>query len=514
MLFGIGSRLLYALTRVALPPLALAHVGLAEYGLWAACFVIVGYLGMTASGFTVVYLRGVARHHASGDVAAASRLVSTGVLTLCALSAALLAGLHAALPGLLELLNVPASQHRLAAVLWLAACAVFLVDMSLGAFAGVLHAVGRVRTEQRIWIAAFVLETAALVLLLHAGLGVFALVWAFALRYAFSIVATAVAARRALPGLRLSPRLFEPRLLREFAALGAGMQLSSLAATALHSADRLLAGALLGPAATAVVDLAGKLPVTAGSLASQASTVALAASARHAVQGQARALSQVYVDAMRVTVGVLSLSLPFLIVFAPLVSVAWLGSQQATAIVAQVMPWLAAGLMAHLLTGPATAAQRGRGRLGSDFALHGLRLAMLLAAWLAWPALRSGGETDVVHLAAAIGAGQALAATLFLCLAHRRECGSFAGLGRDVVLPVAAAFALALALAALAAAHGAAAPATRSSALLQLGAALALWLALALPVLAVLLLRRDEWQALRERARRAWPHSGAGWRKA
>ena len=511
MLFGIGSRLLYALTRVALPPLALAHMGLAEYGLWAACFVIVGYLGMTASGFTVVYLRGVARAHAAGDVAAASRLVSTGVLTLSALAVALLASVHAALPALLDLLNVPVAQHRLAGILWMAACAVFLVDMSLGAFASVLHAVGRVRTEQRIWIAAFVLETAALVLLLLAGLGVFALVWAFALRYAFSIVATAVAARRALPGLRLSPRLFEPRLLREFAGLGAGMQLSSLAATALHSADRLLAGALLGPAATAVVDLAGKLPVTAGSLASQASTVALAASARHAVQGQARALSQVYVDAMRVTVGVLSLSLPFLIVFAPLVCVAWLGPQQPAATVAQVMPWLAGGLMAHLLTGPATAAQRGRGRLGSDFALHGLRLAMLVAAGLAW---HLSGTADVVHLAAAMGAGQAAAAALFLCAAHRRECGSFAGLGRDVALPLAAAFALALTLAALAAAQGAAAPATRAAALLQLAAALALWLALAFPVLAALLLRRDEWQALRERARRVWPHSGAGWRKA
>ena len=48
MLFGMGGKLLYAATRVALPPLALAHMGLADYGLWAACFVLVGYIGMAA----------------------------------------------------------------------------------------------------------------------------------------------------------------------------------------------------------------------------------------------------------------------------------------------------------------------------------------------------------------------------------------------------------------------------------------------------------------------------------
>ena len=69
MLFGMGGKLLYAVTRVALPPLALAHMGLAEYGLWAACFVLVGYVGMAASGFTLVYLRGTALAYAEGDIA-------------------------------------------------------------------------------------------------------------------------------------------------------------------------------------------------------------------------------------------------------------------------------------------------------------------------------------------------------------------------------------------------------------------------------------------------------------
>jgi len=61
----MGGKALYAVTRVALPPLTLAHVGLSDYGLWATCFVLVSYLGMTASGFTLVYLRRTAQHHAA-----------------------------------------------------------------------------------------------------------------------------------------------------------------------------------------------------------------------------------------------------------------------------------------------------------------------------------------------------------------------------------------------------------------------------------------------------------------
>ena len=86
MLFGTGGKLLYAATRVALPPLALAHMGLADYGLWAACFVLVSYVGMAASGFTLVYLRRTALHYAHGDVAAIGRLLSTGMLAMGAVA--------------------------------------------------------------------------------------------------------------------------------------------------------------------------------------------------------------------------------------------------------------------------------------------------------------------------------------------------------------------------------------------------------------------------------------------
>jgi O-antigen/teichoic acid export membrane protein len=493
MLFGTGGKLLYAATRVALPPLALAHMGLADYGLWAACFVLVGYVGMAASGFTLVYLRSTARLHAQGDVAAIGRLLSTGMLAMGAVALALLALLWFALPALLDLFGVAEAQRALARWLWLGTLAVFLADMSLGAFGSVLHAIGRVRQEQTVWVVAFLFETALIVGLLLAGWGVLGMMAAFAGRYVFSIAANAVLAWRALPGLRVRWRDFDRTLLRGFFGYGAGMQLSGLIATALHSADRLLAGVLLGPQAMAVVDLAAKLPTTAGSISSSASTVAVSSSARHDVQGQSAALQQVYRDASRVTVAGLAMALPFMAWFAEPIARAWLGQSEAQAAVAPLLALLAVGLHAHLLTGPVNAVSRGRGSLRADFGYHGLRVVALAAALAIW---WLGPARSLPALVLAMVGAQVLAATACLAFAHRRLCGAWAGLASRVLVPTLAAHALAGAL------HAVLSPVPaggRAAAMGALALPALLWLPAVAALLAPMLLSGAERQALVQR---------------
>jgi O-antigen/teichoic acid export membrane protein len=503
MLFGTGSKLLYALTRLALPPLALAHVGLAEYGLWAVCFVLVAYLGMAASGFTLVYLRRVAELHGRGDTAAIGRLLSTGILSMAALAAALFGALWLAMPALLQLFRVDAALRPLATTLWLGTCAVFLADMSLGAFANVLHAVGRVRHEQVVWIAAFVLETVLIVALLYAGLGIHALLAAFALRYLFACSANAALAWRALPGLRLSPRAFDPALLRALFTQGSAMQASALVASVLQSSDRVLAGALIGPQATALVDLAGKLPTTAASLGSGISTVAVSAAARHDVQGRDAAVREVYGSATRLNVAVLGAALPFLAWFADPIALAWLGASATQAGVAPLLLACGIAVHAHVLTGPVNAVRRGCGRLDGDFVYHGLRVLGLGAAVAAWWALGGG----VGALVGWMAAGGTLAAGLFLAGAHRHVTGGWAGLVRPVLVPSLAAHALAAGLA------QAAVPtvlAGRVEAFAVVATGLAVWLPAVAALLALSLLGGDERRQLlrRLRARRApaWSH--------
>jgi O-antigen/teichoic acid export membrane protein len=447
MLFAIGSKALYAVTRVGLPPLTLAHVGLAEYGLWATCFVLVSYLGMTAAGFTLVYLRHVARHHAAGDTAAIGRLLSTGILTMGTLGLVLLAGLYLGLPWLLSALRVAEPQRELAAQLWLGTCAIFLADMSLGAFGNVLHAIGRVRQEQKVWVVSFLLETLCIVVFLHAGWGTRGLLAAFAVRYLFSVSVAAWLAHRALPGLRLSLAQADRSLLREFFGYGTSVQVAGLMATALHSADRLLASLLVGPQATAVFDLATKLPTTAASAPSSVSGVAVSAAARHDAQGDREGMRRLYGDASRMTVLSLGLLLPFLVAFAEPLTWLWLGPVPVRAQVASVMALLGFGLCWHMMTGPASALFRGRGVMRAEYAYHGLRavvLALGVGVWW-WGA----PSHDLTGLALAVAAAQTLAAWLYLAVSHQVLTGAMRGVVAAMLLPMGGALALAEALAML-----------------------------------------------------------------
>jgi O-antigen/teichoic acid export membrane protein len=440
MLFAMGSKALYAVSRVALPPLTLSYVGLAEYGLWATCFVIVSYLGMTASGFALVYLRKTAQWASVGDTAAISRLLSTGIFTMAAAAASLLGLLWLALPWLLDVFQVAPDQRPLATQLWMGACAVFLADMSLGAFGSVLHAVNRVRQEQTVWIASYLFETACIVGMLLAGWGIFSLLAAFGARYLLACLANGVLVFRALPGLRISPTRYDKSLLGAFFSTGAVMQLSGLLATALHSADKVMAGAVLGPQATAVFDLATKLPITAASAPSGVSGVAVGAAARADARGDRQGVREVFADASSMTVVTLGLMLPFMAAFAALLTQAWLGVTPVQQQVAPVMAALCVGLCWHMMTGPASAICRGVGQLSAEFVYHGLRVACFSAAGVAWLVLGAG---QLLWLAMAIACAQCVAASIYLLWSWRLVTGQFGGVWEALFRPMLAALAVA-----------------------------------------------------------------------
>ncbi|WP_458765085.1 lipopolysaccharide biosynthesis protein [Cupriavidus basilensis] len=466
MLFVVGSKLLYLISRLAVPPLVLAHVTLADYGLWTTCFILVSYIGMSASGFAVVYVRYVADYHARQDTAAISRLLSTGIFAMGAFAMLAMTGLWLAMPGLLTLFKVTPAARNTASVLWLGACAVFLLDASVGAFGYVLHGLQRIRNEQQIWICSYLFETVCIVGFLQAGLGVYGLLAAFGLRYAFSIAAAAVLVKRALPGLRLGWRQFDRSCLRIFFGFGTWVQCGGLVGTFLQSVDRVLAGMLIGPAAAAVMELAGKLPSTGASLASSVSMVALPAAARQGALGASHAVLVVYRDAVRITAMLALLMLPPMACLAPLVIAAWLGQRADASALATIMAWVAIGTHLHILSGPASSVFRGLGRISNEYIYHGLRLATLATA--VGMLLANGHGQATTALAAALGSAGLVAATAYLAISHRALTGGLAGLPRLYLLPFAAPYLLGLAVMRLAALWPLAPNAGRATALAHL----------------------------------------------
>jgi len=110
--FAMAAKLFYLVTRLCLPPLVLAHVSLAEYGMWAACFVIIGYVGLADLGLSSVYVRYVARLHARGDTEGIGRTLSTGMVGIGVVACVVLGALAAAVPTLLDLFKVDTASRR------------------------------------------------------------------------------------------------------------------------------------------------------------------------------------------------------------------------------------------------------------------------------------------------------------------------------------------------------------------------------------------------------------------
>ena len=434
------SKALYLVTRLCVPPLVLAHVSLADYGLWTACFVLIMYIGLSDAGFSNVYVRFSARYYAQGRVDAINRLLSTGVTLLAVTALAVLAALWLMLPTVLEFLKVDTLQREKAGILVMGSAAIFMLDLSLGAYCYLLHGLQRIREEQKVAMVGYLLELILIFAFLTAGFGVYALLLAFALRYLWSMLSFMRLAHRLLPGLQLHPRHFDRSMLRHFYGFGAAVQVSALLATALSSLDRMIAGALLGPKGIALFDLAAKLPVSALTVPSVISNVTLAAGAKHAAENNPLAVRELYLAATRATGLIAALPLAFIAAFAAPIGSAWLGNREGLEQLPLIMSLAALGAHMHIITGPGSAIFRARGKVANDFVYHGLRLVLLLAA--VGTALLLAPSTTV-GLAWGMAVGAAGAAALYLVHNQRQLGLPLRALLQQVLLPSTLAYAIA-----------------------------------------------------------------------
>jgi polysaccharide biosynthesis/export protein len=411
------ARLAYIVTRIGLPPLVLAHVGLAEYGLWAACFVLVAWTGLGPIGVGMLTVRGVAEAAARGDVRAMGQRMAEATVLIAGLAATVLGAIALAAPWLLVVFKVEPHLRDTATHVFVGTCAIVLLEACLAAPSLALQGLRRTTEEQISWVAGFVVEAVLIVALLLGGAGLSGLLLAFAIR---SLVTTAMATwqlRQLLPQLRLqlvpgwTQRCSD--LLRQALAL----QLSQVAAIVLQSMDRVVAGLSLGPVATAVMDLGGKFSSTTGAVAAAVCGNVTAHSAHHHATGDKRALAGAVREGLAQTAGLLALLCPPLVFLAGPLLGAWLGSSADLATIAPVM--MASSLAAHLvlMTGPVNAALRASGDLMPEIGFHLLRFVLALAGLGSALALWA---LDAGTLAVGLAAGTALAAAIYLPLAHAR----------------------------------------------------------------------------------------------
>lgn len=414
-LVQVVAKLFYLVTRVGLPPIILSFVTLEQYGIWSTCFILIGYLGMSTFGISGVYVRYVAEYHARGESERISRLLSTGLTVTTALSALLLVGLWFVLPGILVLLNVPEVLRDQGFILLYATAATFMLDMTFGAFANVLHGLQRVAQQTMVWVASFCLEAVLIVVLLLQGLGLYALLLAFAARYVLSTIAQVILCFRALPGLQLSLRLFDRECLRLFYGYGVMVQVAGLLSMFLYSVEKVIAGAFVGVEATGLFDIGEKLPVMASQITASMTATFIPAIPYLLSLGQDEQIRRLYLKGSRYMNILSGVILGFMCAFAAPLLTLWLGPGDQYRVAPLIMALFAVPYQLHELTGPASAYHRAT-RARRELVFQLTQLAMVVAGVCL--GFFFYGQTVLV-IAGAVAGAMSLSALVYILYSNR-----------------------------------------------------------------------------------------------
>jgi len=359
---SIPSKVFYMVTRVFLPPIILGSVSLEEYGIWACCFILISYFGSTSFGLANVYIRHIADFEARGEYERINQLLSTGLALVSGLSILIMIILYQLLPLAISWFEIPEELGVTAFWLFLGTMGGFALDLSLGLFGYALLGLQRFYEHTRIWVLSFVLEGLLIVAFLQLGFGIFSLLWAFIIRYVFSISGHAIVCRRLLPTLRISPRYLDWESMRIFFRYGSILQISGLLATVIYSVEKIIAGFFLGIGAAGLFDVAEKFPALGSQIPSSMSGVFMPAMARMHSLKRRQELRDLYFKGCRYMAIITGLLMGFLAAFPGPILTAWLGNLERFPEAPFIMICFTLAFQLHVLTGPASALFKGVNR--------------------------------------------------------------------------------------------------------------------------------------------------------
>lgn len=360
-LVSIVAKIIYLLSRLAVPPIILSYISLEEYGVWTYCFIAIGYVGMSVMGFSTVFILAGADYVANRDLAKLNGMVATGFWLSCGVGLVLLGLCWLSTPWLVASLKLPPLLADKAYWLIFGSEVSFLLCVTIGSLGALIIGLQKIVAEQTIWVISFLLETATMVLFFRMGLGVFSLLYAFLVRYLFVVATSAFFSYRWVPGLSLRWQHVNKPALRHFLGFGSIVQLSGFLSMMLRSAEKILAGWLLNVKAVGLMDLGEKFPMMAMSLPSAINgSIIPAAAALHAGNDR-QAIQDLFLMATRhVNLFAALLSAYFMAFATPLIA-AWLGTGEALASAVFVMMIFSVPYHLDVLTGPTSSILRGCG---------------------------------------------------------------------------------------------------------------------------------------------------------
>jgi len=226
--FGIVASATQVGTRLITVPIVIHHLGLSGYGIWSIIMATVAYMRFGTAGVKSAFQKYVAEATENGNFEAASRLVSTGSISMLVLSFAGLIPVAVFSNKLAEMSGVPPLFLREAAGS-LTVLALILVIANFGAaFEAILMGSHRVDLTRKFNIVTTVSEAVAIIAFLHFGCGLFAMAVIMGISELTYIFLCYASSRRLLPETRVSLAHFRKDVFPELFRFAGSYQLVNI----------------------------------------------------------------------------------------------------------------------------------------------------------------------------------------------------------------------------------------------------------------------------------------------
>ncbi len=260
---GIVTQFVNLASRIFITPFVLAYISLQEYGLWTICFVILSYAGLSAFGINNAYIRYVAEYQARREEQKINELLSTGIFCTGGVCLLLYGLFLVGVPVLLRLFQVAADFQGLAATLILGTALAFLLEISLGGVKGLLEGLQEIALTSYVFLATGIIEVLLILVLLPLGFGVLGMLYAYIFKTWLLVGLLAFFSYRRFPALRLRLSLVRREALQHLLVFGGKIQVLGLMSIVIETFDKVVSTALLGLAATGLIEIGRKFPNTA-----------------------------------------------------------------------------------------------------------------------------------------------------------------------------------------------------------------------------------------------------------
>jgi O-antigen/teichoic acid export membrane protein len=248
-IYGLLDYAAYPFGMLALAPIVLRNLGVAQYGIWAVATAIVSFASIVASGFGDANIQQVATHRGAGGQERLLRVVRATMGIHLLLGTALGLILWLAAPALANRLSfTDATLHQPCLSCIRIAGFITLIRAIETVCISTQRAFERYGAAVRISITARLLSLAAAALLAISSGNVVSIMAATALFASLGLVAQLIRLKQLLGHQDLTPS-FEPAVTRELFRFGIFTWVLSATGVIFSQADRLFAGASMGAAA-------------------------------------------------------------------------------------------------------------------------------------------------------------------------------------------------------------------------------------------------------------------------